>query len=87
MLSEARPHIVALTKLRETMETLDTELGYQANMEAAARLVEDAAYRVAKLTSSTDVVELLFLAARIEEIGKSSDHIKRALQKDHDETA
>lgn len=79
MLSNAAPHIVALTKLREAAGGLEIEASYQACMESAARLVEDAAYKVAEITPGTNVVELLFLAARIEEIGKSTAHIEKAL--------
>jgi hypothetical protein len=70
VLTRTVPHAQILRHLREEVAKLEAREGYEASLQAAAKMVEDAAYFLAPLAPGTKVVELLKLATRLETIGE-----------------
>lgn len=76
MFSSSYPEAELLTALREKLGALAPEPGYRACMEAAAKLIEEAAYLIAPEVPKSRIVELLLLASEIENIGYDSTLIE-----------
>lgn len=78
-MTEPLDHKQSLATLRKDIRPLEPREAYEASMQSAANLVEDAAYLLAPLVPGAKVVELLLLSTRIEAIGADPSLLNRLL--------